>query len=707
VSSVPRSPSLERNPGLDDWLRIEPDGTVTVLTGKVELGQGLRTAIARIAAEELDLELDQVRVRTADTSEGPDEWITAGSMSIEHSGGAVRLASAEARQVLLEAASARLGAPLQALEVTRGVVRVRGSERRVSYGELLGGRRFERRVTGEAQPKPAASYRIVGKPGVRIDLPEKVTRGGFVHDLALPGMLHGRVLRPPSYEAQLLSLDEAPARALPGVVALVRDGRFLGVVAEREEQAVRAREALASAAHWSEQAAFPADLDLSDWLAAQPCESHPVIDGVAVEGPLPPLVDPPGAALTLEASYFRPFVMHGAMGPSLAIAELREGWLTVHTHSQGVSLTRHALARVMDLPAERVRLIHGDGPGCYGHNCADDVVLDAALLARAVPGRPVRVQLTREEEHTWEPYGPAMRVDLRASLDAQGRLLAWSHEGRSNTHVGRPRPAEEGSQLAAAWLLERPIARPEPRARLGPEVGIHRNATPCYAIPRKRVIKHMVKTSPVRTSSLRGLGAFANVFAIESFMDELALASGQDPLEFRLRHLDDARAREVLETAAGRAGFREATPPGRGRGLAFARYTNAKAYTAIVVELEADSELERVRLRRVVIAADAGQIVDPSGLANQLEGGFLQAASWALHEQVRFDAHRITSRDWSTYPVLGFGEVPEIETVLLDRPGLAYLGAGEAAQGPTPAAIANAIFAGCGRRLRRTPFLRT
>jgi CO/xanthine dehydrogenase Mo-binding subunit len=431
-----------------------------------------------------------------------------------------------------------------------------------------------------------------------------------------------------------------------------------------------------------------------------------VIDGTAVAAPVPPLLVPPDAARTHAASYFRPFLMHAPIGPSLAIAELSGDRLTVWTHSQGVSLTRGALARALEMPAERVRLIHGDGPGCYGHDAADDVALDAALLARAVPGRPVRVQLTREDENAWEPYGPAMRVDLRASLDRSGRVIAWSHDVWSNTHVGRPIPGEPGSQLAPAWLLAKSLARPEPRARLAPEVGIHRNATPYYAFPSRRVVKHLVRPSPLRTSSLRGLGAFANVFAIESFMDELAHASGQDALELRLRHLDDPRAREVLEAAAARAGWGTAQGDGRGRGLAFARYANGKAYAAIAVELSTDPAAERVRLERAVIAADAGQIVDPSGLANQLEGGFLQAASWTLLEEVRFGATRIESRDWSRYPMLGFADVPEIETVLIDRPGAPFLGAGEAAQGPTPAAIANAIFRACGRRLRRTPFLR-
>lgn len=700
----PPSPSLSRNPELDTWIRIERDGTVTVFTGKVEIGQGIKTAIARIAAEELDLGLDQVRVHAADTGEGPDEFLTAGSMSVEHSGGAVRLAAAEARQVLLETAAERLSAPLSQLAVERGVVRVRGASSGISYAELHGGRPFERKLTGEAQPKPHESYRIVGKPGPRIDLEAKLTGGAFLHDMRLPGMLFGRVVRPPGPGARLREVDLDAARALPGVVDVVRNGSFLGVVAEREEQAVWAREKLRDTAVWDERDTLPADRDLVEWMLEQPRQSYPVRNGVAEDRPVEPHVPPRDAAHSLQRRYARPFIMHGSIAPSAAIAELRDDELTVWSHCQGVSFAREALRVVLDMPRDKIRVIHADGAGCYGHNGADDAVLDAALLARAVPGRPVLLQWMREDEHCWEPYGPAMVVDLAGSLDAAGRIIDWSHDVYSQTHVGRPRPGEEGSsRYIAAWHLEPPFERPAPQARLGPEAGIHRNAWPAYALPRVRVTKNMLETEALRSSSLRGLGAFANVFAIESFMDELAHASGSDPLDFRLRHLDDPRARAVLQAAADAAGWPGSAGGGRGLGLAYARYTNSKTYTAIAVDLEVDDEGE-IRLHRATIAADAGQIIDPEGLANQLEGGFVQAASWTLREEVRFDAKRVRSTDWETYPILGFADVPAIDTVLLDRSGSPTLGAGEVAQGPTPAAIANALFRATGRRLRRTPF---
>ena len=700
----PLSPSLARNPDLDTWIRVEGDGGVTVFTGKVEIGQGIKTAIARIAAEELDLRLDQVRVHTADTAEGPDEFLTAGSMSVMQSGSAVRLAAAEARQVLLERAAERLGAPLQSLWVEEGVVRARGAERSLSYGELFAGRRFERKITGEATLKAPESYRILGRPGPRIDLLGKLTGAPFVHDLRPDGVLFGRVVRPPSLRAELVSVDLEAVRALPGVVEVVRDGAFLGVVAEREEQVIAAREQLRDGARWDVPPALPGDRDLVDWLLELPRDSYPVVDGTPEKRPVEPHVVPPEARTTLEARYARPFVMHAAIAPSAALARFDEGQLTVWTHCQGPTFTRAALANVTGLDAAAIRLIHVDGPGCYGHNGADDAALDATLLACAVPGRPVLLQWMRDDEHCWEPYGPAMVIEVSGSLDAAGGVVDWSHDTYSLTHLGRPRPGEQGSRFIAAWHLAEPFERPPPEPRLGREVGIHRNAPPYYAFPRTRVVKHLLKTDAFRTSSFRGLGAFANVFAIESFMDELARAAGTDPLEFRLRHLKDPRARAVLEAAAERAGWPGPAGAGRALGLSFARYESIKTYAAVAVDLELNEQSGAIRLHRAVIAADAGQIVDPEGLANQLEGGFVQAASMTLLEEVRFDSARITSQDWDSYPILGFADVPEIETVLLDRPGAPFLGAGEACTGPTPAAIGNALYRASGRRLRRTPF---
>jgi nicotinate dehydrogenase subunit B len=528
----------------------------------------------------------------------------------------------------------------------------------------------------------------------------------FIQDLRLPGTLHARVLRPPSPGARLVELDDTEVRRRPGVEAVVRDGSFVAVVAAKPGQAIAALERLRRAARWVEEPRLPDQARLvAELRAAQP-QSFPVIRGTAVEAPVPPIETPADAAHTLRASYTRPFLLHGAIGPSAALARELDGQLTVWTSSQGVSVLRLALAQALGIDAARVRVIHVPGPGCYGHNGADDVALDAALLARALPGRPVHVQWTRADEHTWEPYGPAMVVDLQASLDPSGLVIDWNHDVRSFTHVSRPMPAgPQASALLATWHRAAPLERPAPRPMLTYHMGIHRNADPLYAFSRRRVVKHFIAGSPFRTSSLRGLGAHANVFAIESFLDELAAAAGQDPVAFRLRHLDDPRARDVLAAAAERLGWQAAPRPGRsgrGRGVAFARYKNQKAWCAVAVELTVDGGAA-IRLERAAIAADAGQIVDPDGIVNQLEGGFVQSASWTLREQVTFDRTRVTSTDWQSYPILGFGEVPEIETVLLDRPGEPWLGAGEASQGPTAAAIANAIFDATGLRVRDLP----
>jgi nicotinate dehydrogenase subunit B len=565
-----------------------------------------------------------------------------------------------------------------------------------TYWELAAGRPLP---DGDAEPKPPAEHRLVGKPGPRLDLPDIVTgRTRYVQDLSRPGMLHGRVVRPPGPGGALEAL-ELPD--LPGAT-VVRDGSFLGVLAEREEQAVKAAEALYERARWRETAPLPDTL--SDWLPAQPAQSFRIVDGAPVDGPVEPPVVPAAAVQTVTATYTRPYQMHASIGPSAALAEWTDGRLTVWTHSQGVYVLRAALAEALGLEGEAIRVVHVVGPGCYGHNGADDAALDAALLARAAPGRPVLLKWTRADEHGCEPYGPPAVVRMQASLDESGALLDWNHDVWGTTHLQRPQ-ADGPPRLLAGWQLAHPLARRPPVPARGPHVGIHRNADPLYAVPARRVVKHFVAAMPLRTSAMRSLGAYANVFAIESFMDELALAAGADPLEFRLRYLVDERGRAVLETAAARAGWAGRSQEfGRGRGIGFARYKNTAAYAAVVADVRVDDDTATIVVERAVIAADAGQVVDPEGLANQLEGGVIQAASWTLKEEVRFDERRVTSLDWDTYPILRFPEVPEVETVLLDRPDEPPLGAGEATQGPTAGAIANAVYDAVGVRLRDIPF---
>ncbi len=693
---------LAEIPDLDAWVRINTDGTITLFTGKVELGQDIKTSVAMIGADELDVSLERIRVVTADTDQSPDEGYTASSMSLETSGNAIRYATAEVRQIMLSVAHEELEAPIGRLMVTDGTITDPATGRSVTYWDLYGGKRFGSRVSGAAQPKGPEAYRIVGRPAERLDLRAKVTGSAcFVHDLDLPGMVHGRVVRPPDYGARLVSVDEEAVIGMPGVIQVVRDGSFLAVVAEREEQAVQAMEGLRETAIWKSDTALPTSEILFDHLLSQPDQAFLVVNGQPVHGPIPPIEAPVEAAQTLTAAYYRPYQMHASLGPSAAVAQLMDGKLTVWTHSQGVYPLRAALVQVLGMREDDIRAIHMQGPGCYGHNGADDAALDAALLARAVPGRPVSLKWTRADEHTWEPYGPATVIQMQASLSTDGDVIDWNHDVWGYTHIGRASALRRTSGLLAAWHLAEPFQRPKARPILGPQVGIHRNAEPLYAFPRRRIVKHFVPDSPLRTSTLRGLGSYANVFAIESFVDELADAAGADPLEFRLRYLTDERARSVIEAAAEKAGSQ---PGGRGRGLAFARYKNRQGYVAVVVDLSVDRDSGYIALERAVVAADVGQIVNPDSLSNQLEGAFTQSASWTLKEQVTFDPHGVTSVDWDSYPILRFGDAPEIETVLLNRPGQPYLGIGEGAQGPVPAAIANAVFDAAGIRLRHIPF---
>jgi nicotinate dehydrogenase subunit B len=703
--SAPLSPSFDQNPDLDTWVRVDAAETITVFTGKAELGQGIVNALARVAAEELDVDLERIRVETADTEHGPDEGITAGSMSMPHSGGALRQATAEARAHLLGLAAERLGAGAAELRVEDGMVSAPDG-RTTTYWELLGGGTFGVPVRGDVEPKRPEEYRLVGRTSATADIVGLVTgTARFVQDLAPPGVLHARVLQPPSQAAVLESIDEAPARSVPGVVALVRDGGFVGVVAEREEQALRALDLIRAGARWREEAELPLQAGLADWLLAQPTRDYLIVGGAPVDDPIPAHELPAEAAVTLEATFTRPYQMHASIGPSAALAEWRDETLTVWTHSQAVPLVRTAIAQALGLDPAAVRAIHVRGPGCYGHNGADDAAYEAALLAQAVPGRPVLLKWTREDEHAMEPYAPPAVVRTSASLDADNRLLDWNLEAWGATHNARPFPFGERTGFAAAWRRDPPTPRQPITPLLLPEAGIHRNATPAYRIPTTRIVKRLVADHPLRTSSTRALGAYANVFAIESMMDDLAHAAGVDALQFRLDHLDDERARDVLVAATDRAGWAErAHEFGRGSGIGFARYKNSAAYAAVVVDVTIDDETAEVRVDRAVIAADAGQIVDPLGLANQLEGGLVQSLSWTLTEQVVFDRTRVTSTDWDTYPILTFPDVPEIETVLLDRPGAPYLGAGEASQGPTVAAVANAVRNALGVRLYDLPF---
>jgi CO/xanthine dehydrogenase Mo-binding subunit len=688
--------SLDGNRRLDAWIHINVNGSATVFTGKVELGQGIVTALAQIAAEELDLPLERVQILSGDTARTPNEGVTAGSQSIENSGTALRLAGAEVRSILIDAAAKKLGVAPDTLSVSDGTIS--GADgRKVTYAELAQAIDLKREATAKVAPKPVSAHKIVGTAVKRFDIPNKVTGGAsYVQDMRPPGMLHGRVVRPPRYGSKLDSFDEAGVKAIPGVVAVVRDGSFLGVVAEREEQAVKARAALIKSAKWTLGPALPDPATIHEHLMSLPSEATVISEK---QEPLLAAAD----AKTIEATYRKPYMSHGSIGPSCALARLDESIITVWTHSQGVFPNRARLAEALDMKPAEIRCVHTEGSGCYGHNGADDVALDAALLARATPGRHVRVQWMRDDEFGWEPYGAAMTMKAKATVSG-GRIVDWNYEVWSNTHSTRP-SEQGGVNLLAAWDLANPKKPAPPHNIPQPAGGGDRNAVPLYAFPRQRVVNHLIKEMPLRVSALRTLGAYANVFALESFIDELALAAGADPVAFRLAHLTDPRAKAVIEAVAKKADWQPGQKggDGKGRGVAFAKYKNLATYVAVIADVEVDRGSGAVHVPRVFAATDAGLIINPDGLVNQIEGGIIQSTSWTLKEEVRFNQDGIQSHDWQSYPILTMPEVPKVQVELINRPTERSLGAGEASQGPTVAAIANAFAHATSRRLRDLP----
>ena len=685
--------SLAEAPRIDAWIRLDPDGSVTVLTGKAELGQGIKTALIQVAAEELGLDPAALRLITADTELTPDEGYTAGSHSMQDSATAIRLAAAAARALLVQAAALRLGARAETLSVADGAVAAPDG-RRLHFAELAAEIDLDAPVPEATALREPGTRTLVGRPLPRVDIPAKVAGGpAYVQDIRAPGMVHARIVRPPRPGARLVALETGAVAARPGVIRVHRDGDFLAVVAEREYAAVTAMRALAAHAVWQGGTPVPEPDALFADLAGREAK-RTIIHEAGAGTPVP-------AGRTITAQYRRRYQMHGSIGPSCAVAEFDGTRLTVWSHAQGMFPLRKALAEMLALPEVQVRCIHVEGSGCYGHNGADDAAGDAALLAHALPGRPVRVQYTREQEHLWEPYGGAMMTQASAVLGPDGRIADWDYAVRSPTHLTRPPGA---GQLLSARMLESPFPAPPPKALPQPEGGGDRNAIPLYRFARARVAHDFVAAMPLRVSALRSLGAYMNVFSIESLMDEAAEAAGADPVAFRLAHLDDPRARAVIEAAAARFGWGAALPKDRGAGFAFARYKNLAGYCAVAVEVAVERESGRVRLVRAQAALDAGEIVNPHGLRDQIEGGIIQAMSWSLFEAVAHDAAGPTSRDWSTYPIARFPDIPErLDVHLIDRPGAPFLGAGEVAQGPTAAALANAIRQAAGVRLRELP----
>jgi CO/xanthine dehydrogenase Mo-binding subunit len=694
AKAPPLPGSLADTPSLDAWIRIDPDARITVYTGKAELGQGTKTSLRQIAAEELEVEPSVINLITADTAITPNEGYTAGSQTIQNSGTAIRYAAAQVRQILLQQASQKLGVPADQLKAENGKITAPDG-RSLGYGAVVSDNLLHINADPATKLKTPDTYHSIGKPFARVDIPGKVTGGAsYVQDMRPEGMVHARVVRPPSYTAKLVDFDEAPIKAMPGVVLIVRDGDFLAVVAEQEFQAIKAMRAITASARWQETAALPDQ----DKLPAFYEKSVTQVGTVTSVG-----ADSAPGAKTVSAQFTRAYQMHGSIGPSAAVAVLQDGVMTVWTHTQGVYPDRKAIAQMLDMPADKVRCIHTEGSGCYGHNGADDAAGDAALIARALPGRPVRVQWMRDQEHLWEPYGPGMLTRANATLDAEGTIVNWHYDLWSNNHGTRPGSA--GSLLAGRLMAKH--FPPDPaKLEISPLGNGDRNAIPLYDVPNQRVNWHFIPDMPVRVSALRGLGAYCNIFSIESFMDELAEVAGADRVEYRLRHMKDPRARKVIEVAAQNFNWNnDPLPPGKGRGFAFAKYKNHAAYLAIALEAEVDRDSGRVQISHVVSAVDCGEAVAPNAIINQTEGGILQSLSWTLYEAVHFNNTRILSADWSSYPILRFSAVPDsIDVHVVDNPGLPYLGVAEAAQGPTGGAIANAFKHATGKRIFDIPY---
>jgi nicotinate dehydrogenase subunit B len=690
--------SLKKEPFLDGWIRIGADNSITVFTGKAELGQGIKTALIQVAAEELIVSPNHIILITADTERTPNEGYTAGSHSMQDSGTAIRHAAAQVRTILLNTAAQRFSTVADNLRMQDRIISVATDpSRKLSYGELVAGQTLHIQANPQSPLRGPQEYTIIGKPLPRVDIPAKVTGGAaYLQDFRPPGMVHARIVRPPSPAAQLTQLDTSRVEKMPGVLKIVRDGRFIGVIAEREYQAIVAAHTLADAARWEEHPTLPAQADLYQTLQTSPEQQFVILD----QGTL----DAVGTK-TLKAGYRRPYQLHASIGPSCAVALLENGKYSVWTHSQGVYPLRNALAELLGVLQDQVHCMHVEGSGCYGHNAADDVAADAALLAKAFPGRPVRVQWMREDEHTWEPFGPPMIGSAQATLDSTGNIIAWQYEVWSNTHSTRPGKAGD---LLAATHLAQPFTPTPPKPIPQPEGGGDRNAIPLYELPNARVVHHFLPAMPLRVSALRSLGAYCNIFAIESFMDELANAAKIDPIAFRMRHLKDPRAQEVMRMATYEFGWNDYQHrAGRGRGFAFARYKNLAAYAAIACEVEVARDTGFVRIVRAVAAVDCGEVVNPDGIRNQIEGGIIQSSSWTLVEEVTFDRTRVTSRDWGGYPILRFPQMPDrIDVHIVDRPGQPFLGTGEAAQGPAAAAIANAVADATGMRFRDLPLSR-
>ena len=708
---------------VDAWIAVAADGAVTAYTGKCELGQGLQTAQMQLIAEELVVPLDRVRLVQCDTAVTPDQGTTSGSQSHPTNFNRANLAqaAATAREALVQRASVALGVPTDQLSVASGIVSARTDPaRRVTYGELVGGKRFDVAVNRQAARRPPGTWTVLGTSAPRVDLPALVTAQlEFVHNLRVPGMVHGVVCRPPEVGAAVSSVNEGSVRGMPGLIEVVVRKNFVGVVAEKPWQAMQAAGKLAIS--WTAGFGLPSQAGFYDFMRKQPSRDALVVDSGDIDRTMPE------AARVMTATYLHPYQMHGSVGSSCAVADVAGDRATIWSSTQAAYPLRSATARLLGLRSENVRVVFMRGSGCYGINGADTVAYDAALLSQAV-GRPVRVQLSRKDEMAWENYGLAYVIDQRVGLDAAGNIVAWDCESWLPTLGGRPGYDTPGNVITGTLAGFEPAAF-APRAPAPPPAAFNNgsNAAPSYVagcvggacggtgrIKSERVLTHTVR-SPFFTGPLRSPSRLQNTFAHESFLDEIAAQVKADPIAYRLRHLQDRRLIDVVNAAAKAANWqpRPSPAPGRspagvasGRGFACVLYEGDNGYCAMVAEIDVDQQTGRLSVKRLVSSQDCGPISSPDGMRNQIEGGALQGLSRALGEEVTWDDRKVTSVDWRSYHSLTLGvDVPRIESVLINRPDEEASGAGETTITLVAAAIGNAIFDATGARVRQVPFI--
>jgi nicotinate dehydrogenase subunit B len=718
----PRGGSVDAGQ-LDSWLAVGADGNVTAYTGKCELGQGMMTAQIQLVAEELSLPVARVRLIQCDTSMTPDQGTTSGSQSSPTNFNTrnLALAAATAREALLQRGAARLNVPVEQLTAADGMIVVTNDRaKRVSYGDLVGAQKWTMTLSRTARRKPASEWTVLGRSVPRVDMPAMATgQFEFVHNVRLDGMVHGAVVRPPEVGATLVNVDERSLDGLAGVIEVVVKKNFVGVVCQKPWQAVQAARTLK--ASWTRGTGLPPASTFYDFMRKQPARNTLVVDSGDVDRAL-------GQAVTVvRSTYLHPYQMHGSMGTSCAVADVSGGRATIWSPTQSAYPVRATAAMILGLPADSVRVIYTRGSGCYGINGADTVSYDAAVMSQAV-GRPVRVQLSRQDEMAWENYGFAYVIDQRVGLDREGTIVAWDSETWNAALGGRPGYETPGNVVTGTLLGFSP-APFAPRATAPPPTGFNNgsNAAPSYVtgcvgtacggtgvVKSERVLTHTIR-SPFFTGPLRSPNRLQNTFAHESFMDELAARVKADPVEYRIRHLRDPRLIEVVKAAAKGAAWdtRPSPRPGRpangvarGRGIACVLYEGDNGYCALVAEVEVDQASGQIRVTRMVGSQDCGPISSPDGMKNQIEGGALQGLSRALGEAVTWDATKVTSIDWRTYHSLTLGaEVPTIESVLIDRPDEEAMGAGETTITLTAAAVGNAVFDATGARLREVPFM--